>query len=298
MTGPTGRPAFTTQTVTSADGTTIGYRRMGAGPGLVLVHGGMQAAQNFMKLAADLSARFTVYVPDRRGRGLSGPFGDEYDMQAECEDLQAILRRTGARFIFGLSSGALICLQAALTVPEVSKAALYEPPLPVRGYSPAYWLEEYDAEVAKGDLGAALVTVLKGTGAEGAFRFIPRALLVPVMRHAMRAADPSQVTGGDVHPLALVTTMHYDAMLVREMEGDVERFAMIDVDVLLMGGSRSASYLRDALDELSRVIPHCCRVQLEGVGHTAADNGGKPELVAEQLRAFFGEGAQAVGAAR
>lgn len=61
--------------VTSADGTTIGFRRYGAGPGLVLIHGGMNSAQDLGDLASLLSDAFTVLVPDRRGRGMSGPFG-------------------------------------------------------------------------------------------------------------------------------------------------------------------------------------------------------------------------------
>ena len=68
------------RSVVSRDGTTIGYRRMGSGPGLVLVHGGMQASQNLMKLATALAEKFTVCVLDRRGRGLSGPFGDDYGL--------------------------------------------------------------------------------------------------------------------------------------------------------------------------------------------------------------------------
>src|SRR5262249_10761453 len=54
---------YATGSVTSEDGTTVGYRRLGRGPGLVLVHGGMQAAHSFMKLATALSDAFTVYVP-------------------------------------------------------------------------------------------------------------------------------------------------------------------------------------------------------------------------------------------
>jgi len=42
-------PTYTTGTVTSHDGTTIGYRRLGEGPGIIAVHGGLQAGQNFMK---------------------------------------------------------------------------------------------------------------------------------------------------------------------------------------------------------------------------------------------------------
>jgi hypothetical protein len=42
------------------------------------------------------------------------------------------------------------------------------------------------------------------------------------------------------------------------------------------------------LNGLEPVLPHVRRVTLPGVGHLAADNSGKPQLVAEQLRAFFG----------
>lgn len=62
---------YTTGVVTSKDGTTIGYRRFGRGPGVVVLHGSMSSAHNHMQLAAALADAFTVDVPDRRGRGLS-----------------------------------------------------------------------------------------------------------------------------------------------------------------------------------------------------------------------------------
>jgi hypothetical protein len=66
------REHYTTGSVVSQDGTPIGYRQYGHGPGLVLEQGGMGSAHNFHQLAGLLSDTFTVYVPDRRGRGLSG----------------------------------------------------------------------------------------------------------------------------------------------------------------------------------------------------------------------------------
>lgn len=66
---------YATGTVTSKDGTTIGYRQLGQGPGVVMLHGAMESAQSHMQLATALADAFTVYLPDRRGRGLSGPFG-------------------------------------------------------------------------------------------------------------------------------------------------------------------------------------------------------------------------------
>jgi len=70
--------------VRSADGTTIGYRRVGHGPGVVLVHGGGQASQNLMTLARELS---DVYVPDWRGRGMSGPYSKDHGLRQEVGDL-------------------------------------------------------------------------------------------------------------------------------------------------------------------------------------------------------------------
>lgn len=48
---------FTTGRVTSADGTVIGYRRLGSGdsPALILVHGSMMTSQGLMKLATAAS---------------------------------------------------------------------------------------------------------------------------------------------------------------------------------------------------------------------------------------------------
>lgn len=132
-------PAYTIGSVTSKDGTKIGYRQLGDGPGLILVHGGMQASQNFMKLAAALADTFTVYVPDRRGRGLSGPYSDHHTIQNAVDDIQALLDKTGAHYVFGLSAGAVISLHAALMLPDIHKLALYEPPLPINGAASSDW---------------------------------------------------------------------------------------------------------------------------------------------------------------
>src|SRR5579883_1339050 len=132
--------AYTTISVISRDGTTIGYRQLGHGPGVVLLHGAMVSGQDFTQLGAALADLFTVYLPDRRGRGLSGPFGDHYSMQKEVEDLDALLTKTGAHRVFGVSAGGLICLQAALTLPAIEKMALYEPALLMDGTAHTSWL--------------------------------------------------------------------------------------------------------------------------------------------------------------
>jgi pimeloyl-ACP methyl ester carboxylesterase len=263
----------------------IRYRTFGGGgPKLVLLHGGMQSSRNFGKLAAALADRFTVYVPDRRGRGLSGPAGAGHGLAAEVGDLDAVLQETGARNVFGLSSGATIALQAALELPAIERLALYEPPLKFGDVDPVHWLPRFERELAANRKAAAFATVYNGT----ADRRMPRAMLVPLVRLGIRAdARPNRPLG--YTPLGdLITTMRYDGIVVAQAAGPLSRFAAVRAETLLVGGAKSAPYLKAALNGLEPVLPRVRRVTLPGVGHLAADDRGRPELVAEQLRAFFG----------
>lgn len=275
-----------TGSVTSKDGTVIGYRRLGTGPGVVLMHGSMMTSQNFMRLGAALSDDLTVYLPDRRGRGMSGPYGPGFTLQRAAEDVQALMEETGARNIFGLSAGAIPILRWALDRPAGYRIALYEPPLPVNGSAPAAWLPRYDREMARGALAAAMVTIIKGTRGSRIVGVLPRAVLVPLMDLAMRA-QARQTGGNDTLLSDLVPTMHHDARLVLDAADLVEASAAVRSEVLLLGGSRSAGYFKDALDALHAAIPRARKVELPGLGHLAADNGGRPDRVAKALADFF-----------
>jgi len=280
-------PTLQTGTVSSRDGTTIGYRRVGSGPGVILLHGGMQSGQSFTKLAAALSDAFTVYLPDRRGRGMSGPFTEDHGIAKEVDDLHALLYATGARNVFGLSAGAVIALQAALSGPEIAKLALYEPPLSFDGVSSTQWVARYERELDSGRLASAFVSIIKGTGDPGGIQLVPRFVLVPMMNLALKAdqksREPGLVSIGD-----LIPTMRYDSRTIMDSAGSLDRFAAVRGDVLLLGGAKSAQYLKAALDGLGAVLPHARRVILPGVGHTAAADTGTPNLVAAELRIFFG----------
>jgi pimeloyl-ACP methyl ester carboxylesterase len=276
--------------VTSADGTVVGYREMGRGPAVILLHGGMMTSQNFMRLGAALSAAFTVIMPDRRGRGFSGPFGENYGIDVECADIAALVERTGASNLFGLSSGAIIALFAGLALPGIRRVAAYEPPFPVNGFDTAHWAPRFDREIARGDLASAMITVLKGTGDSALLRRVPHFLLAPLVKAGIRA-NRSDVSDDQVPIEKLIPTMHFDALLVKETRGSVGKLGRLGAEVLLLGGSRSAYFLKSSLDVLSAALPRVSRVELRGVGHIAADNEGKPELVAASLQRFFARAA-------
>jgi pimeloyl-ACP methyl ester carboxylesterase len=274
--------------VRSADGTTIGYRRTGTGPAVVLLHGAGQSSANLMRLAGALAGAFTVCVPDRRGRGRSGPYGDFHGLRTEIEDLSALLDACGASRVFGLSAGAVIAIEAALVRRDITKLALYEPPLSFDGVVHGDWAPQYQRQLRAGKPGAALVTVLKATADRTSpVRWIPRRPLGAALDFAIRRTAGRPAPDGTMSPRELIRTVPYDAQTVVGASGALERFRVLTCEILLLGGSRSARNLTASLDGLSQVLPDARRVVLHGTGHTAPDNSHKPGRVAAELHRFF-----------
>lgn len=289
----TTREQYATSFVTSSDGTTIGYRQLGHGPGIVMLHGAMESSRSHLQLAGALANAFTVYLPDRRGRGLSGPYGDNYSIQKEVEDLDALLTKADAHRVFGVSAGGLICLQAALTLPAIHKVALYEPALIVNNSISTAFLPRYDREMAQGKIAAALVTGMIGAQmGPPIFNAMPRWLLESLTNMAMKSEE-KKAKDSDITMRAFAPTLHYDFQLVNEMNGKLESFREIRPDVLLLGGSKSPAYLKAALDALEKVLPRAQRIEFPGLDHGGSSDlsntnrNGKPELVAAELRRFF-----------
>ncbi|WP_017580980.1 hypothetical protein [Nocardiopsis valliformis] len=75
--------------------------------------------------------------------------------------------------------------------------------------------------------------------------------------------------------------------MARESAGLAGAAATVRAQVLLLGGSRSARYLREALDALEDSLPDTGRVEFGGLVHLAADNDGRPGRVADALAGFF-----------
>ena len=199
----------------------------------------------------------------------------------ESQDMRAIVS-AGATNLFGLSSGAIVVLQTALDEPIIGNIALYEPPI---GHDPRGWMPQYDKEVAEGKFGAALMTVAKNTGGPSPMTRL-RFFLAPLLNVAIKA-DEKSVQGDDVPLKALIASMHYDQQAVMQSGALTEKAKQLKAQTLLLGGSKSPSDLKSPLDSLQAAIPHAARVEIEGVGHLAADNGERPLLVAAELRKFF-----------
>jgi pimeloyl-ACP methyl ester carboxylesterase len=91
--------------VLSMDGTTVSYLSVGDGPAVIVLPGVLSMASDYAAFARALAERFTVHTIERRGRGRSGPQGDDYSIVKECEDVLAVRRETGACLLIGHSYG-------------------------------------------------------------------------------------------------------------------------------------------------------------------------------------------------
>ena len=290
---------YTKGYVTSKDGNVIGYRQMGSGPGIILLHGGAKGSQSLMQLGMALSDDFTVYIPDRRGRGLSGPFGDNYGLQREVEDMDALLKKTGALYVFGTATGGIIALQSALYLTAIHKAVLYEPPFYVNETEMNNFNDigkRYDQYVAEGKLSMAMVTSseiatkVSGDELEPPYqwvKYMPNIIMRLIFRIIIEV-DARNVKGDDVTLKDLIPTFHNDVVLVNETKGTIENFKDVSAEVLLLNGSKTFLFLKHIIDALNEVLPHVKRVEIQGIDHAAAeDTTGKPEIVADEIKRFF-----------
>ncbi|MFI7359935.1 alpha/beta fold hydrolase [Streptomyces avidinii] len=150
--------------VVSSDGTAIAGERLGdAGPALILVGGTLMTRVRHAPLASLPAGDFSVINYDRRGRGDSGD-SPVYDVQREVDDLDALIERVGGPVLFfGMSSGAVLALEAVARGSAVSALALYEPPFIVdraRPPLPGDYVDRMKTIVARGEVTEALIYFL------------------------------------------------------------------------------------------------------------------------------------------
>ena len=253
-----------------------GYRQMGTGQSIILLHGGAKGSQTLMQLGTALSDEFTVYIPDRRGRGLSGPFGDKYGLQREVEDMDALLKKTGAHYVFGTATGAIIALRSALYCRAIHKAILYEPPFYFNETEMNKFIDigkRYDKYVAEGKFTSAMVTsgelATKVSGDELQppyqwVKYMPNIILRLIFKIILEV-DALNTKGDDVTLKDTIPTFHNDVMLVKETKGTIKNFEDVSAEVLLLNGSKTFLFLKHSVDALKEVLPHVKRVEIQGL---------------------------------
>ncbi len=286
-------------TVTSRDGTTIAYQTRGEGPPLILVDGtlGSRAVDFFSALQRLLSEDLTVYRYDRRGRNESGDT-PPYAAEREIEDLEALIDEAGgSAFVYGISSGAALALEAAARLGggggvagriddgaadggreggratgKIARLALYEPPYG----SPRMVADGLDDYYAR--LDRLLAAGMRAEAVE---------LFVSGVR-SREAVDRLRGTPTWDAMVASAHTLAYDAAVINHAVLPRDRAATIAVPTLVMNGAASWDYMRSTAMELARIIPNARYQEIPDQPHEPA-----ARALAPYLADFFREGRSA-----
>ncbi len=253
--------------LTSKDGTKIAYDTQGKGPALILVDGalGYRALGFTSGLVNLLAPHFKVYDYDRRGRGDSGNTLP-YAVDREVEDIAALIQDAGgSAYLYGISSGACLALEAASRLGGwVKKLALYEPPYRSGEGVRAEWLkyrEDLSKLLAADRRGDAVALFMKfvGTPAE----------MVDGMRQS------------PIFPMfeAAAPTLAYDAACMGEDRTvPTRRAASVSAPTLVMNGD-TIPYMDDAAVVLTKAIPLAEHRVLKGQRHDVSAEALTPVLV-------------------
>ena len=246
--------------LTSKDGTTIAFDRVGEGPPLILVDGALchRGVGPNRALVAPLSEHFTVFAYDRRGRGESGDTAP-YAVAREVEDIAALIDAAGgSAALYGISSGGALALEAAQRLPDmVRKVGVYEIPFVVddtRPPAPRDLLARVDELIATGRRGDAVKL------------FMREAVRLPSVLVATMPIFP-----GWGKNKAIAHTLPYDVAVMGDGQGGqplrADEWRSVTVPTLVASGGKSPAWVRNAAAQLAEVLPSAQYRVLDGQRH-------------------------------
>ncbi|MFH9293561.1 alpha/beta fold hydrolase [Streptomyces sp. NPDC017520] len=258
-----------TASLESFDGTAIGYRQLGSGPPVVMVHGSGGGLHSWQPVAEHLTDQFELWMPARRGYAPSGLGRSPKRFADEVGDLEALIAKIGSPVhLVGMSYGASVALHATATGLPVRSLVLWEPPLYAAGEELAPVLGEFSALTANGDRRQADRLL-----AEKVAR-VPAALL-----DLMDAGEPAENEPDDAPGWRCdLESMAADSV-------DVERWSLVSVPTLLMRGADTWQPMPATLDRLATALSHVTYTTFPGQMHFAPSV--VPEAVAAEIARFL-----------
>jgi pimeloyl-ACP methyl ester carboxylesterase len=243
--------------VRSADGTEIAFDTIGEGPPVILVGGALndRRIQHLTELASHLAGDFAVYLYDRRGRGDSGEASD-WSVAREVEDLDALIAEAGgSAHAYGVSSGAILILEAAAVGVPLTRLALFEPPIAIEGgvaNAETDFVPRLTELISSGRKGDAVEFFLKDIGLP------PEAV-----------AGVRQSPGWPVME-AMAHTLLYDSALSEDPSLVTERLPKVMVPTLVLDSAGSSKELGGSAQAVVDALPEGRKRTLEGEYHNVA----------------------------
>lgn len=243
----------------SRDGSPIAYTVAGSGQPLILVDGAF-CHRRFganIGLAKELEKDFTVITYDRRGRGESGNTLP-YSPEREWEDLEALVEATGGdAFVYGISSGAALVMDAAQAGLPAQRLAVYEAPFITdssRAPLPVEFASRIQGLVEQGKPGHAVQEFLKtGIG-------------LPTWLVALLGIFPAWKS-----MKSMAHTLPYDIRILgdatRGKPLDPQRWHRVQSPVLVMAGTRSPGWIQQSMQDWALALSKAEFQSLKGQNH-------------------------------
>lgn len=249
----------------------VAYDEEGAGPPVVLVHGGLGNRRMWAPQVRALRSRFRCLACDLRGHGetTGGEDVQAFTPALLAQDLIAFADALGLeRFhLVGLSVGGLVGQEAAIAHPErIDRLVLADT-----------WVATVGSERTR-QLGQAVTPLV-----EGALRLLGTAPLAALAARGMGAGGAEaaelvrEATAGTSREAAIRVWRGLGVHDTRE------RLAAIRAPTLVLAGERDANAAQAG--ELAARIPGARLVVLEGAGHIS--NLRAPERFSEEVGRFL-----------
>jgi pimeloyl-ACP methyl ester carboxylesterase len=274
---------MTRENIRTPDGGTLelfstGSELAAAGSGVVVVPPSMVTAVDYTKFAQKLSAALgrPVHTFNRRGRGSSSPQPEDYTLDVDIRDLDAVMKYTSSTDVFGHSFGGAVALHAARTLP-VERLAVYDPAVSVNHSVKADWTAEYERATAAGDDDRALAVMTKGLEA-GAFSRMPLSMLT--IANKLTAGTP---IGRQMRELMRTGVREIKAIIAADMPA--EPFLDLPLETLIIVGEKSPAYFGVACGQIHDVLSGSSYTILPGLGHDGVLRA--PDKLITELRDFY-----------
>jgi len=252
--------------------TSVHYTTTGAGPVVVLLHGGTGSSETYWAgQTQELSRDFTLILMDHRGFGKSDTVG-EFSIEACAADVLAVLdeRDVDQADLVGLSLGGAIAMQTALLAPSRVRRLVLADTFSRVATERFRRFIDYALIGALRHGGIGLMSDINLIFAHGEQYLFDHA---KDLRHAEETWSQQQVD-------------RYVQALERIRDWDIdERLADIIAPSLIVWGSDDIEVPRVYAERLANALPNALLTVIAGAGHKSCTD--QPDMFNKLVRTFL-----------